>query len=219
MPASGPGPTLPQLAKDSLLRSRRDFYFAPLAADDDLLVTTVDPSGIAVGGTLTLATPASGLLLRRARRLTMTLNDDDAGGGLTVTVLIKGARWGLYQQEYLTVTCADTNDTTGTTVNYYDELTSVEVVAKTADSGDDLTMGIDGTSFGLDYPIDAVEDVQSIINTSSDTEAAATAISSTTVDATYSAIKGITLAATDRWEVRYLTSLKKDGSGTTGVWR
>lgn len=219
MTAVGPGPTLPQVAKDSLLRSHEDFYFAPIAATLNYLVTTVDPSGLTVGAPLTIVTAGNGLMFRKARRVTMTLNDDDAGGGLSVTVLIIGQRWGLQIQEYLTVTCTDTNDTTGTTSNFFDEVLSITPTAITADSGDDLRVGISGTSFGLQFPIDSVADVQSIINVSTNTEAAATAISSTTVDATYSGIQGITLAATDRWTVRYLSSLQKDGSGTSGVWR
>lgn len=219
MTAVGPGPTLPQLAKDSLLRSRRDFFFAPKAATTNWVVTTVDPSTFTVGTALTIATGANGILQRRARRLTMTINDDDVAGGLSVTVLVIGTRWGVQQQEYMTATATDTNDTAVTSTLYYDEVLSVTPVAVTADTGDDFIMGIDGTSFGLDFPIDQVADVQSIINVSTNTEAAATAISSTTVDADNSAIKGITLATTDRWEVRYLTSIKKDGSGTAGVWR
>jgi len=228
MTAVGPGPTLTQLGKDSLLRSRRDFFFAPTAASDAAVVASVDPATLTVGTALTLLTLANGILLRRARRITMTLNDDDAGGGLSVTVKITGFRWGNPVEEVLTVTCADTNDTVGTSVNVYDQVSSIVPLVITADSGDDLTCGLDGTSFGLDFPIDNVGDVQLLINTSSNTEAAATAVSSTVVVAGAptngsvaggSYIRGITLAATDRWEVRYLTSLKQDGSGTGGVWR
>ena len=227
MSASG-GITIPQLGADSLLRSRRDYYFGPIASDDDLIVASVDPSGLTVGTALTLATAADGLLLRRARRITLTVNDDDAGGGLSVSVKVIGARWGNYLEEILTATSTDTNDKVATSVNVFDQVTSIIPLAITADSGDDLTMGIDGTSFGLDFPIDNVADVQSIINVSTNTEAAATAISSTTVQAGApsggslwggSYIKGITLATTDRWEVRYLASRKVDGSGANGVWR
>lgn len=222
------GLSLPQVSKDSLLRVRRDFFFAPTAASDAVLVASVDPNGIAVGDNLTLLTLSNALMLRRARRVTMTLNDDDAGGGLTVTVRITGQRWGQHVSEILTVTCTDTNDTVGTSVNVYDEITEVKLLAKTADAGDDLTMGLDGTSFGLDFPIDNLADVQLLINTSTNTEAAATAVSTTTVQVgaptggSYHGghyIKGITLAATDRWEVRYLASVQNDGTGAQGTFR
>lgn len=219
---------LQNLGPDSLLRYRRDYFFGPIAATTNKIVTTVDPSTLSVGGNLTLVTYASGLLQRRARRITMTLTDDDVGGGLTVTLRITGQRWGNNVSEILTVTCVDNVATTGTSVNVYDEVTELKVLAVTADSGDDLIVGIDGTSFGLDFPIDNVADVNSIVNVSTNTEAAQVAISSTVVQAGAptggsvwggSYIKGITLATTDRWEVRYLASRKVDYSGVVGAWR
>lgn len=217
-----------QLGKDSLLRSKLDFIFAPLAADLDYVVDNVDPSTLTVGTDLTLLTAASGLQFRFPRRITMTLNDDDSGGGLSVTVRIQGQRWGMPIDEIMTVTCTDTNDTTGTTANCFDQVLSVTPLAITADTGDDLQLGIDGTSIGLQFPIDNITDVQSIINVSTNTEQAAVAISSSSVVAgtpsggVYaggSYIKGLTLATTDRWTIRYLTSISHDLSGSVGVWR
>ena len=218
--------SLTQLAVDSLLRSCRDFFFGPIAATTNYLVTTVDPNGVAVGGTFTLTT-AAGLMFRRARRPTITATDDDVAGGLSLTVRITGQRWGQFVTEIVTVTCTDNVATTVKAVNVYDQVTEIKLLAKTADAGDGVIFGIDGTSFGLDFPIDNVADVQSIINVSTNTEAAATAVSTTTVEivatggtvAGGSYIKGITLATTDRWEVRYLASRKTDGSGVNGLWR
>lgn len=228
MSATG-GIDLPQVAKDSLLRSKKDFLFAPIAATTNYLVTTVDPSTLTVGTALSLTTAATGLMFRVARRVTLTLDDDDAGGGLSVTVRINGQRWGQPIFELLTVTCVNGSATTSTSANVYDEVLSITpMVVTSADTGDDLVMGIDGTSFGLERPVDYLADVQSIINVSTNTEAAAVAISTTTVQvgaasggsyAGGSYIKGITLAATDRWTVRYLQSVQNDLSGTTGVWR
>lgn len=228
MSATG-GIGLTQLAKDSLMREREDLLFAPIAATTNYLVTTVDPSTLTVGTPLTIVTAGNGLMFRVARRVTMTLDDDDSGGGMTVTVKITGQRWGIQIDELLTVTTVSGTAITGTSVNVFDEVLSITPQVITgADSGDDLVCGIDGTSFGLRRPIDAIADVQSIINVSTNTEAAATAISSTTVVAGAatngtiqggSYIKGITLATTDRWTVRYLMSQKVDLSGTTGVWR
>lgn len=216
--ASSGGISLNQIAKDSLLRSVTDILDNPRAADTDFFVTTVDPNGVTVGSNFTLTT-AGAQMLKVARRVTMTINDDDAGGGLNVRALVIGHRWGIEQREYLDATSTDTNNTTVTSTKFYDQVVSITLVAKTADSGDDVIFGIDGASFGLKYPIDNVADVQSIINCSSGTEAAPTAISSTTVDAANSGIQGITVAATDNWSVRYLRSYVKDGSGTAGDWR
>jgi hypothetical protein len=224
------GLNLTQLPVDSLLRSRRETYFAPEASSTTKIVASVDPSGLSVGTALTLATAASGLLLRRARRITLSLTDASGGaGGLSVTVRVQGARWGQYLDELVTVTCTDGNETTSTSANCFDEVTAVTpVILTSAASGDALKVGQDGTSFGLDFPIDNVADVQSIINVSTNTEAAAVAVSTTTVAAGAptsgalaggSYIKGIALATTDRWEVRYLVSRKFDASGVIGVWR
>lgn len=224
--STSPGMNLPQLAVESLMRSRRDCFKSPLAAATNKIVTTVDPSAKAVGSTFTLTTYAS-TMQRRARRITMTINDDDAGGGLSLTVKLEGARWGQYVSETLTATSTDTNDTAVTSVNVYDQLTAITVLAVTADTGDDVIFGIDGTSFGLDFPIDNVADVQGIINVSTVTEAAAVAVSATTVVtvatggsvAGGSYIKGITLATSDDWTVRYLVSRRFDGMGVVGDWR
>lgn len=225
------GIDLTQLAYDSLLRSREDFYFAPEAASAAKVVASLDPSSAATVGTaFTLAATVSGLMLRKARRVTMTLTDASGGaGGLSVTVLIVGQRWGQDVRELLTVTCTDGSATLGTSVNVYDQVLSVtpQILTSTG-TGDALTCGIDGTSFGLRFPIDNLADVQSLINVSTNTEAAPTALSTTTVQAGAatggsvaggSYIKGITLATTDRWTVRYLTSRKNDVSGVNGVWR
>lgn len=222
MPATGGGIDYSQLAPRSMLRYHRDHYFAPEGIVTNKIVASVDPSGLTVGTALTLQTAANGLLFKFARRPTLILTDASGGsGGLTVTVLIIGARRGVAQQEYVTGTCTDGSATTTKATKYYDEIISVTPVNSlaTAASSDALTVGIENTSFGLDFPIHAVADVISIINVSTNTEAAATAISSTTVDAANSAITGITLATTDRWDIRYISNLgTADGFSTVGVF-
>ena len=69
----GPGIVAAELAERSFLRLRRVSFVHPKAADDDLIVTTVDPSTKAVGSTLTLAVSK----LKYGRKLTMTLNDEE----------------------------------------------------------------------------------------------------------------------------------------------
>src|SRR5687768_8703412 len=161
--STSPGMNLAQLAADSLLRSKREHYFAPEAVSVNKLVASVDPSSaVTVGTALTLQTAASVKLLRRARRPTLVLTDASGGaGGLSVTVKFVGSRWGQYLEETVTCTCTDGNATTATAANCFDEITQVMPLVKTSTgSGDALTCGIDGTSFGLDWPIDFVEDVQ-----------------------------------------------------------
>lgn len=230
MSSSG-GLTLNQVAKDSLLRGKRDFYFAPEIAQTAKVVASVDPSSAATVGTaLTLATAVSGKMLRRARRPTVSVTDASfvSGSALSVTVQIVGQRFGMDVREQVTATATSGSILTATALNVYDEILSVTPTAITnAASGDALVVGIDGLAFGLDFPIDNVADVQSIINTASNVEAAPTAISSTSVItvATGGSVFGgsfivvSALAVTDRWEVRYLASVQRDGSGTNGVWR
>ncbi len=201
-------------------------YFSPIVGTADYLVVSVDPNGVAVGDNFTLST-AAGLMFRKARRLTMTLDDDDVGGGLALTVRITGQRWGQNVSEIIVGVVADGTALAFSSVNVYDQVLEIKLLSKTADAGDAVTFGIDDTSFGLDFPIDLVADVQSIINVSTNTEAAATAVSATTVIvvATGGSVAGgsyvniANLTATDRWEIRYLASRKFDGSGVNGLWR
>jgi hypothetical protein len=210
--SAGTGIAASQLGERSQLRIVREVVANPKAADDDLIVTTVDPNGIAVGGTFTLAVSK----LRQPRRLTMTINDDDAGGGLSITARIVGHRNGVQIAENITATSVNTNDTTSTTASYFEDIESITLVAKTADAGDDVTFGIDGGGFGLAHPIDRLEDVLAIWKVDSGTESAVIAVSTTTVDVDNFALKGQTLAATNIWEIEYLRSGDRDGFGTGG---
>jgi hypothetical protein len=210
----GRGTTLKDIANRSFLRLRSFDFIHPKAADDDLIVTTVDPSSKAVGSTFTLAVSK----LKYGRKVTMTLNDDDGGGGLSLTVLLEGLRWGMKVSETLTATSTDTNDITVTSTNVYDEITRIQVTAVTADSGDDVTFGVDGTTLGLPFPVDRLEDVFQITESDNGTEQATTAISSTSFSVAQSAIIGLTIAATDVWHFEGLISDRdgSDGIGTLG---
>lgn len=210
--SAGTGVAASQLAERSQLRIVREVVANPKAADDDLIVTTVDPNGIAVGGAFTLAVAK----LRQPRKLTMTINDDDGGGGLSITARIVGYRNGVQVSENITATAINTNDTTSTTANYYEDIESITLVAKTADAGDDVTFGIDGGGFGLAHPIDRIEDVLAVWKIDSGTEGAVIIVDSALVDVDNFAIKGQTLAATNIWEIEYLRSEGRDGFGNGG---
>jgi hypothetical protein len=210
--SAGTGIAASQLAERSLLRRVKEVIAYPKAAATNLLVTSVDPSGISVGGTFTLAVSK----LRQPRRVTMTINDDDGGGGLSVSARIVGHRNGVKIVEDITKTSTDTNDATATTTAYFEDITSITLTAKTADSGDAVFFGIDGGGFGLTYPIDRVEDVLGIWKIDSGTEGAVIAVSSTSIDVDNFALKGQTLAATNVWEIEYLRSGNRDGFGTGG---
>ena len=210
--SAGTGIAASQLAERSQLRLVREVVANPKAADDDLIVTTVDPNGIAVGAAFTLAVSK----LRQPRRITMTINDDDGGGGLSITARVVGQRNGVQIAETLTATSTTTNDTTVTSDAYFEDIESITLAAKTADAGDEVTFGIDGGGFGLAHPIDRLEDVLAIWKIDSGTEGAVIAVSTTSIDVDNFALKGQTLAATNIWEIEYLRSGSRDGFGTGG---
>ena len=210
--SAGTGIAASQLADRSQLRVVREVIANPKAAVTNLIVTSVDPSGLAVGAAFTVAVSK----LRQPRRVTMTVNDDDGGGGLSVTARVVGYRNGILVKETLTKTATDTNDATATSVNYYEDIESITLTAKTADAGDAVFFGIDGGGFGLSHPIDRVEDVLAIWKIDSGTEGAVIAVSTTSVDVDNFAIQGQTLAATNIWEIEYLRSGARDGFGTGG---
>lgn len=214
MASSGVGVDATALAERSLSRLERFNVVKPRAASLVLLVTGVDPNGIAVGGAFTLAYTGK---LRQARRVSMTINDDDAGGGLSVTAIVTGHRFGVRIVEELTATSTDTNDLTVTSVRYFDQVESVTLKAKTADAGDAVSFGISGAGFGLPYPIDKVADVLMIARNNAGTEGQI-AVSASSVNVDEAAIIGLTLAAADDYEVEFIRSRFNDGFGTKGVF-
>jgi hypothetical protein len=214
MASSGVGNDATALAERSLQRLERFNVVKPRAASLVLLVTGVDPNGIAVGGSFTLAYNGK---LRQARRVTMTINDDDAGGGLSVTAIIVGNRFGVRVVEELTATSADTNNLTVTSVRYFDQVESVTLKAKTADAGDSVSFGISDAGFGLPYPIDKVADVLMIARNNAGTEGQI-AVSASSVNVDEAAIIGLTLVAADDYEVEFIRSRFNDGFGTRGVF-
>jgi hypothetical protein len=206
------------VARRSLLNRVVVNFDNPKAATKDHIVASVDPSGVSAGGALTIAAAASGKRLRFPRLITLSLTDaSGGGGGLSCTVTVTGHRFGVPVSEDITVTCTDGNETTATGTIVMDQVTAATLKSKTsAASGDALKVGIDGTVLGLPFRIAAVTSVKLICNTSSGTEAAPLAVSSTYVDVTNSAIKGITVAATDNWEIQFDAD-GADGLGREGV--
>ena len=213
--SSGVGIDAGQLGERSLMRLERFNVVKPRAANTSLIVASVDPSGVAVGASLTLAYVGK---LRNARRITLSVDDDDGGGGLSVTVIVTGMRFGVRIVEELTATATSGTILTVTSTKYFDQVTSAVLKSKTAaDSGDAITMGIAGVGFGLPYPIDKVTDVLMIARNNAGTEGQI-AVSSSSVDVENSAIIGLTLAAADDYEVEFLRSRHVDGFGRTGVF-
>lgn len=215
---------LHQVDTDSHLRTETEVIPNPRATTANFVVASVDPSTLTSGQSLTLAAAVSGLALRVARKITMTLTDASGGaGGLSVTIQINGNRFGKPISENLTVTCTSGAATLGTSTLVYDQVTSVVArVLTTTGVGDALTVGIDGTTLGLSKPIDQVNDVLSIIKLVSGVEQTPIAISSTTVDVANSAIVhgGTITANTDIFIVRYRAAVNKDdpGLGRNGVY-
>lgn len=213
--AVGPGLTVKQLADRSFARFKRVAFINPRAASAAIMVASVDPFALVVGNFLTLLTLASQKFVY-GRRITMTLNDA-AGDNLVVSVLIKGIRWGRPQSETLTVTCTTTNDTVGTSALVYDQLTSVQLLTITNSSvGDTLTMGWDGTTLGMPFPVDSLSEVFSITAINAGTEQTPTVVSTTTFDVADSALIGLTIAATQTFIVDALIGNDDDGIGRNG---
>jgi len=206
-----------QLEQLSYLRLRREVIPNPLATTANKLVASVDPSTLTAGAALTLAASVSGLLMLPGRKPTLVLTDaSGGGGGLAVTVTVFGTRFGQPVQCDITTTCTSGSATTAIGSVVMDQVTAIIVRSiTTAATGDALTCGISGDGLGLSAPIDAVNDVVSIVKIVSGTQATPIAISSTTVDVANSAINhgGTITAANDTFVVTYKASLQKDGPG------
>lgn len=211
---------LHQVEPHSHLRLVRYSFANPIAAAVDAVVASVDPSSaVTVGTALTQATAfANNITFRHARRVTLVLTDASGGaGGLSVSVVISGHRFGKALQETLTVTCTDGSATTGTSSFAYDAISSIVPAAVTsAGAGDALTMGVTA-DLGLPHPIDAVTDVQLIYKVVSGNVETIIAPSSTTVDVVNDRsmlVHGTTITkANDVFEVQFFKSLKQDAPG------
>lgn len=206
MTTPGPGDSFDTMAKQSLLRLRKAILAYPRALDVDYLVASVDPSGVAAGAPLVLLARVSAQLIRFGRKLTATITDAAyaAGTPLSVTVRFRGYRRGKYIEEDVTVTAASGAARTGTTTKLFDQSLAPLLVDKSnAAAGDALTCGIDDTALGLPERINKVGSVKSIVKIDAGVEQDPSAIDATTVDVVNDAIIGLTIAATDIYEVVY----------------
>lgn len=213
-----PGDGFRRLSLNSFQRLRWVTMQNPRALDVDYFVASVDPSVVSVDTALTILTrAASQKVVMYGRLPTITATDaSGGGGGLSLTVRIVGLRFGEATSEDITVTCTDGNATTATGSIMIDAITSATLISKTnAATGDALSVGIDGTSLGLPFRILDVDQVKAIVNVANGVEADPTAISSTTVSVSNSAIKGLTVAATDSYRV--LVAVGPEGDGYEGV--
>lgn len=213
------GADLNQLGDRSLMRLVTDRFVYPRALDTDFFVASVDPDTLTVGDNLTLTT-AGDLPMRHPRRVTVSVTDASYSGSapLSVTVRVTGQRQGRAVVEDITATATSGSILTVTSDKLFSEVTQAKVMAlgDTA-SGDALIVGLSGTALGLSYGIKSLSDVVSIVEIDSGTEQNATAVSTTTVDVTNSCLQGITIAATDIWEVTYLARFDA-GIGSNGVF-
>lgn len=216
MAATDVGIGLHDIGRRSFLKLRRDQLTNPQAVSVNKFVASVDPSTLSAGAALTLTT-AGELLLRFARFPTLVLTDASGGvGGLSVTVRFKGYRFGVPVQCDVTTTCTNGNATTAIGTVMMDQMSEARILSITGDAtGDALTVGQSGSALGLRARLASVNDVKSIINVANGTEAAAVAVSSTSIDVANSALIGITVAATDNWHVDYF-ALGDDGVGENG---
>ncbi len=222
MSATG-GINIPTLGSDSLLRAFRDFFMEPLINVVTLFFAATDPFGIVLGTVIPNLTP---VMLKRARRLVFAVQNIQATP-ITVTISVTGQRWGEFRQEYMKLVVPAATTLQLISQGVFDQIeangiTLVESVGVTG-AGNGMILGLDDTSFGLDKPIDNIQNVQAIYFSIVNTEQPPIAVSATTVDASPgpggSFIKGLTLAANQNYDVRYLTGRKNDFSGVQGVWR
>lgn len=209
---------LGQVDPKSLLQEYTQIVFAPTAASTIAVVSNVDPSTLTAGTPMTLQSSVNGVKLRHARFVTLSCTDDDVAGGLSVTVQVVGTRWGRRLTDSITVTTVDGSLTSSTGTVMFDQILSVTPrVITLADAGDDVSVGFSGTAVGLKRPITKVTDVVGICNVTSDTQDAPLVPSASTVNVSQSAIIGITLAITDRWEFTFF-GLGNDVAGNSGSY-
>ena len=213
------GMDLNQLGNKSLLRLVEELFVYPRAADDNYMVTTVDPDTLDAGDNFTLATLGAAGAIDYPRRITMTLTDGsyDAGAPLELTARVTGHRNGRAVTEDVVGACTDGNATEFVTDKLFEQVTEIKILHKQTASGDDVIFGIAGTALALKYGIKSVTDVVSIIENASGTPQTPLAISSTYVDADQSCIQGISLAVTDIWKVKYWARTDA-GIGSAGVY-
>jgi hypothetical protein len=217
---------LGQVSSESHLRLVQEVILNPRIATTNFVVANVDPSTLASGASLTLvANQAANLLLRVARKVTMTITDAAFAGGtpLSVTVEVYGHRFGKPFSEVLTGTSTSGAAFTVTSTGVFDQVTSVIVRSTSnAATGDGLVLGIAGDGLGLRNPIDQVSDVLSIVKLISGVEQTPIVVSASSVDVANSSFNhgGTITAATDVFVVVYMRTKNKDapGVGNNGVF-
>lgn len=99
--------------------------------------------------------------LRTARLPTISITDNAFGSAIVITVRIVGKRFGQIVRQDITATSVNTAILTvaGTTV--IDEITSATILSITNNTTSDiLSIGFDGTRFGLQCPIRATRSVK-----------------------------------------------------------
>ena len=216
---AGLGITAAELATQSLLRVKKEFFIAH-AADVDYIVNEVDLTTLSVDDLLTLLTAADGRLLPNACQVTMTVVDA-SGTGASVTARITGRRMGRKCYEDITVTDSAGGGTTGTTDQFFDEVEEVKVTAISGEAASDtVAVGLSGNSLGLRQGrVQQVSDVLAVrwLDESGSYSENQVVPSTSNVREEDSGIYGLTLAAGDIYEVLYYDPGHDDGFTPAGA--
>ena len=222
------GITFSQVDKDSFLGLEREDILLPVAADADYFSSATDGGAqaavsitSAVAGTAINRSATGKRPLIYGRRPSIT-SVDNSGTNLSVTVRIKGKRFGDEVVQDITATGAGGGETVlGTKV--VDEVTSITVIAiSNAAASDTLSVGFDGRFLGLAKPIRAYTDVRMVFKIANGTPDAAgpkytadftssiVKVADSSIDV-YTLYSNTSVAVTDRYVVEYLAGAASKG--------
>lgn len=175
------------ISPQAFLKYRRETIDLPLAADVDYFSSATAGGAqaamsiaTAVAGTaVTLSAIATAAPVRYGRLPTITLVDAAFASAITVVVRLEGRRFGRRVVQNITAVSVDTNPLTVAGTVVIDELTSASIVSIVNNTtSDTLSIGFDGTRFGLMAPIRSVKSVkflEKIVSGAPDANAGATA--------------------------------------------
>lgn len=215
-----------QFNPQALTNLRTIVFELPLALDLAYAVASVDPNGVAAGAALTLTTQcAAGLPLQYPRLPTISITDQAFTSALSVTVRIKGRRFGKTVTQDITATSTNTTEVTVAGSKVIDEFISAVLLSKTnAAASDALKVGIDGKWLGLPHRVKNVRSVKQLFKIAAGTPNANGSVVMTTLQASavvdvansainvFAAMGSTLIAVTDRYLVKYVPDGNDDFS-------